>query len=439
MHYIPATDVLTDGYETQGGPLYNPSYHLGGLNLKIECVVFVNAMYRVLHKYHKYRVIYLKLLLFLLFVITCTRQSRLIGINIVKVDHTSGIVTDWSAGQRSEPRAGHLITFFGNKLQPNCRLATDVHILGCGYDGHAFSATLICGSAARTIVLKVAVKNVHKARPGEPKQVYVSAGDLDTWDRVRSTLWDNTTRMMRRRFTLPIGTVSVPTRQLLVEIDRERKESQTQHRCLLTLPSHPPVDRWSNVSSNVSPNVSPQTVGMVMEFAGVSMNRRTLELSTSADLRNVVREIVCIYRHMYERRFIHLDISYDHFSYDPRHGVALIDFTRHRILSATHPSLVRFQWGQLFQLLSLVGNVCVQQNRFRIKNRISMSGLLFDTNDSRVTSVIERDIVQWDRAFTSALERCEFDAQPSPTPLLFGLSTDQIYQTLSQWTGGCLS
>jgi TATA-box binding protein (TBP) (component of TFIID and TFIIIB) len=78
--------------------------------------------------------------------------------------------------------------------------------------------------------------------------------------------------------------------------------------------------------------------------------------------------------------------------------------------------------------MSLICNVCAQEKeKFEVPNRVSSSNI--DELLEKLTSL------NW----TLGLEQCEFENHSSPTTSLFWKesSTEQIYHTLSQWTGGC--
>ena len=302
----------------------------------------------------------------------------------------------------------------------DCRLLQNVTVLGCGRDGHAFHATMICSSfsgfsVSHHVVLKVPISYNESLKP---KAVYTSETEsgLEEWKRTRNILLGNTTQNIRQHFVLPMGTVRVSVPVLMKEIETNRKSPQN---CLELLP--PASNATKSNATTYSSTTIPYVHGAVMKFAG---ERKVWppELTIPDDRRRVVKDLVCIYQHMYERKFIHQDISFFHFHYDANR-VSLIDFNRAE-LSGNNKRLQI----QQFQLMSLICNVCAQEKeKFEVPNRVSSSNI--DELLEKLTSL------NW----TLGLEQCEFENHSSPTTSLFWKesSTEQIYHTLSQWTGSC--
>ena len=109
------------------------------------------------------------------------------------------------------------------------------------------------------------------------------------------------------------------------------------------------------------------------------VSKRTTKAATTV----VAKDIICMYRHMYERKLIHQDISFDHLHYNKNTKItSLIDFSRVDVLPDTssvkknkhHQATTRItilQQTQLYQLITILGNVCSASfNKYQIMNRV---------------------------------------------------------------------
>ena len=83
-----------------------------------------------------------------------------------------------------------------------------------------------------------------------------------------------------------------------------------------------------------------------------------------SDKLQIVRDLVRMYRQMYERRIIHMEVMARHIFYSVRKKrTTIIDFNLHENLKKEDPDCLRWQEWQLYQLLTLIGDLCAYEKR----------------------------------------------------------------------------
>ena len=397
--------------------------------------------------------------------------------------------------QPNSTKASHIIffdqTFVDNVFTSEtntieegaCWLKSDLRLLGCGYDGQAFVATMICQRNApiendnklttsndsslytKHVILKV--KTAHNPRnPDYANHGYVSETDSDI-DQMKITYQtlngNDTTPLMRKHFILPFGMVHIP-RHMLYEAIRaktnDNNDANDNEALILELPCNAILPESSSLMKP-SPSGATQPIehaiatespilATVMEAApGKSLDLKYVTHIHSKHHRHkVVKDLICMYQHMYERNFIHQDIKFKHIYYaddgddddnDTQQSTStttsLIDYNRiDMILNHNHKKYKikdRLQQVQVMQLLILVSNICIQDHRhFEVPNY--------------VTTKILKDLAttQNFKKWIKSMKQCEF--QDSYLDSLYATMTEkkviipqQVYQHLSNWVGGC--
>ena len=99
---------------------------------------------------------------------------------------------------------------------------------------------------------------------------------------------------------------------------------------------------------------------------GVKSSSSSTTTTTAAKTEIIKQALICLYQHMYESKVIHQDIWLKHFVFDDiSKRTSLIDYTRYDLLSDGNNSRkanLKLQKLQLYQLLTLLSNICVWSN-----------------------------------------------------------------------------
>jgi hypothetical protein len=206
--------------------------------------------------------------------------------------------------------SGKDVTLFDkNSKYQNCWLSSDINVLGCGRDGHAFLATMNCPHPVTNtninrydVVLKIRTKWHAFNDTEEGKQrIYISEGDhsLKSLVELRHLVMDNTTAKIHQYFALPIGTVTFQRNLLLKEVYTNKKAPRS---CMDIIPkSSTATTTTSNTTLTFTTTftTNDETVlGTIMEYRG-SNHLHSERLTDPNDRRRVVKDLVCMYHHMY--------------------------------------------------------------------------------------------------------------------------------------------
>ncbi|OEU08923.1 hypothetical protein FRACYDRAFT_249266 [Fragilariopsis cylindrus CCMP1102] len=272
------------------------------------------------------------------------------------------------------PSEKDVILFDRNSKYQNCWLSSDINILGCGMDGHAFLATMNCPHPVTNtsinqydVVLKIPIA-FNDTEEGKHR-IYISETDssLKSMVELHHLLMDNTTTKIRQYFALPIGTATFQKNLLLKEVYTNKKSSE---RCMEIIPKSSSTTTTNTTSNTINTintfTTNDETVlGTIMEYGG-SNKLDPGKLTDPDDRRRVVKDLVCMYHHMYR--------------------------------------------VQQFQLMTLISNVCSQNyGKYKIMNRVKVS-LLDEYTDTQLMSNMTSELKQF----------------------LFGdnITTSETYQTL---------
>jgi hypothetical protein len=192
------------------------------------------------------------------------------------------------------------VTLFDkNSKYQNCWLSSDINLLGCGMDGHAFRATMNCPNINRNdVVLKIPIA-FNDTEEGK-HLIYISETDssLKSLVELHHLVMDNTTTKIRQYFALPLGTATFQTELLLKEVYTNKKSTK---RCMEIIPNSSSTTASTNTTSNttVTFTTNDETVlGTIMEYGG-SNKLSPDKLTDPDDRRRVVKDLVCMYQHMY--------------------------------------------------------------------------------------------------------------------------------------------
>jgi hypothetical protein len=246
--------------------------------------------------------------------ITTERNANQSNSNENNINKTATVVNDVLIGQQhivkeeeiminkqsNNYRSEKNVTLFDkNSKYQNCWLSSDINLLGCGMDGHAFRATMNCPNINRNdVVLKIPIA-FNDTEEGK-HLIYISETDssLKSLVELHHLVMDNTTTKIRQYFALPLGTATFQTELLLKEVYTNKKSTK---RCMEIIPNSSSTTASTNTTSNttVTFTTNDETVlGTIMEYGG-SNKLSPDKLTDPDDRRRVVKDLVCMYQHMY--------------------------------------------------------------------------------------------------------------------------------------------
>jgi hypothetical protein len=220
--------------------------------------------------------------------------------NESNINKTTAVVNDVPSGK-------DVITLFDkNSKYQNCWLSTDINLLGCGIDGHAFLATMNCPHPVTNtninrhdVVLKISTEWHAFNNTEEGKQrIYISEkhSSLKFLVRLHHLVMDNTTAKIRQYFALPIGTATFQKNLLLKEVYTNKKSSKN---CMGIIPKSSTTTTSTTSNTTLTFTTNDETMlGTIMEYRG-SDHLHPQKLTDPKDRRRVVKDLVCIYHHMY--------------------------------------------------------------------------------------------------------------------------------------------
>jgi 6-phosphogluconolactonase/glucosamine-6-phosphate isomerase/deaminase len=220
--------------------------------------------------------------------------------NESNINKTAAVVNDVPSGK-------DVITLFDRKSKyQNCWLSSDVNLLGCGVDGHAFLVTMNCPHPVTNtninrydMVLKIRTKwHIFNDTEEEKQRIYISERDssLESLAELHHLVMDNTTARIRQYFALPIGTATFQKDLLLKEV-YTKKKSPTDCMNVIPKSSTTRTNTTSNTIDTFTTN-DETVLGTIMEYGG-RKHLRPEKLKDPKDRRRVVKDLVCMYHHMY--------------------------------------------------------------------------------------------------------------------------------------------
>jgi hypothetical protein len=178
--------------------------------------------------------------------------------------------------------------------------------LGCGTDGHSFLATMNCPHPVTNtninrydVVLKIRTKRhaFNDTKEGKHR-IYISESDssLKSLVKLHHYVMDNTTAKIRQYFALPIGTATFQENLLLKEVYNNKKSSK---KCMRIIPKSSSTTTSNTNNTTLTFTTNDETVlGTIMEYRG-SNKLRPQKLTDPDDRHRVVKDLVCMYHHMY--------------------------------------------------------------------------------------------------------------------------------------------
>jgi len=228
-----------------------------------------------------------------------------------------------------------------------CYVTGKLKYIDCGYDGHVYSADMYCSGdkrRPRRIVLKVTTRPVDGSKDPKAPRMYTS-DDLTLRkkeEKLYYQLLGSTTEGFKKHFAIPLGAVNIPHAMLYEGME------QANNDC---------VDgRYDGIINSTNEAATVVSADILDFVSGKNLGEALRENPSLETRRHIVRELVKMYHHMYDRKVLHCDISCAHIVVSGNQ-TTLIDFYRHSI-ETNDPNLAHRQQTQLWQLLSLIGNVC---------------------------------------------------------------------------------
>lgn len=362
------------------------------------------------------------------------------------------------------------VTFYGQDDGSGCSLiGSSFKFLGCGFNGHAFSVLTACDTATLQnkdegrIVVKLtskAVTNSTLHNDTRPLGMYAN----ETRGRSNSVLYERFFRFVHQQrmsheerenyqkkilqhFILQIGVVHIPPSLLqYAALDFNRSVTRAMRFRGIVPLQHDPQhtdDEPSVVKGELYELLSGSTA--IPFWLGHKHNR----MEEEGRQQHVVRQLVFMYRHMYERGILHCDMKLDHLMYSPlTNTTSIIDFDVYR-LNPMPPQVDRElatattekrkkvletllkQKKQQWQLLVLIANICDSKAQQSQQKELPLAwGQVLCNGDEGP----EIALVDPQQHFAAIFDKCKFD-----TPMVWSADminhTRDTYQALAEWSG----
>jgi hypothetical protein len=295
-----------------------------------------------------------------------------------------------------------------------CGASEHLEYVDCGFDGHIYATELYChGQKTRRVIIKVKTILVNGTSHFSGARMYTSYDHTD--QPIKRALHHlllskNTRRELDDQFVVPIGIAHVPHGLLHEGIKKANDD------CV--------VGRYEGLIHSTN-HASTMLEAYVLPFVRGKLLCNVLrENPAIATRQQIVRGLVSIYRHMYERQIFHCDISCYHFLIDGNQ-TALIDFQRHVIAPN---ELAHRQQTQLWQLLFLIGDTCTDTtgDESTMKFGVPM-------NSCNLRKKGEFDTVSMMNGLNPAMNECSFP-QNFPWNNQTLESIEQTYKDLALWS-----
>lgn len=288
--------------------------------------------------------------------------------------------------------------------------SSDLTFLGSGDRGHAFSTFMTCSNGNRELV---AIK-VAKTWDGKAPQ-YISASNVDQKRALYERMLANSDPSASKFFSVQLGTATLQ-RDMLYEAMNQANEHV--HRKVLNV-----TDDKAN--SSIVADVFAVSSGD--ELAHVLRGRGSKQPLPLDVRRQIAKDLVYIYRHLYEKGVVHCDVRMNHVLFSQADmQTMLIDFEEFRFVDEIDEKYrLGTQQEQLWQLFALLGNACAHQgSTLHFKFDVPWSSCNYRTKNK--TDVIQR--------LVPALGECRFDS-----PMVWrnetGIDVAQTYRDLANWCG----
>lgn len=272
-----------------------------------------------------------------------------------------------------------------------CSISGKLNYLDCGFGGHIYTAEMDCpGKQRKRTILKVKTKLVNETNPKGPR-MYTSfeSTEVQRNQVLHKQLFSNATKEFRSYFAVPLGMAVNISHGLLHEGIKQANEDCVKGRYDGLV--HSTNSEHTVLQGSVLPFISGKNLcGILAENPSTGMRQQ------------IVRGLVKMYRHMYERQILHCDISCYHFMISGGQ-TTLIDFERYMI-ATNDPHLKDRQHTQLWQLLFLIGDVCTDKtgDESEMKFGVPMNSCnLQRKGDFNPASMMKR--------LVSAMNKCGFE------------------------------
>jgi len=286
-----------------------------------------------------------------------------------------------------------------------CEISSKLKHVGVGYQGHVFSAIMNCPNGAMHVAVKVAARPKGLTRNFKRDTwVYKSLNNKDKGksEALYERLMVNATHDIQNYFALTLGTADVPPPLLSDAVKAANQDSTVQAMFKeLELEDH-------------------VLVCEVQEFVpGYPLDAKSGVIWTPETKHLIIKDLVRMFRHMYDRNVVHSDIFLKHVFFSPvSNQTKLIDFGYAFFVDSTKRRN-RLQNFELWNLFSLIGNLCMHQ-----ENRIKP---IFRKADHRTDS---RKLKE---KLIPALEKCNFN-QTMVWNERSMVNTAETLQTLADWS-----
>jgi len=291
-----------------------------------------------------------------------------------------------------------------------CSLSlSNITFLGSGDRGHTFSTFMTCPRGDKELVAFKVAK-----RWDTGPVMYISSSNVEKKRALYERILANSTNEKNKNFfSIQLGTVDVP-RDMLYDGMNQANERVSR--------------KVVNVTDDAEAN-SLLVADIFTASSGMELGTllRTREEAVPPVRRQIAKDLVYIYRHLFHHNVLHCDVRMNHILYSVADNqTMLIDFEEFRFYEETEEKYqIIVQEAQLWQLFALLGNACSHVGRgLDFAFDVPWGGCNPRTKNR--TDVMQRLI--------PALEECGFDG-----PMVWrdetGTNMAQTYQDLARWCG----
>lgn len=322
------------------------------------------------------------------------------------------------ASEEASPSMQPLVHLFGERDE--CRLSSGLEFLGRGNDGHVYAASMVCTNRNKKTPIAIKVPTRHTSNIGN---YYVVNEDAKTWNQRKELFQrmmskNSSKDVLNRYFTIHLGSIELP-----LEMLRDTNRAGNHHGAVKA------QRQGLIVNSTDNQALQNHTIkAQVFRFTDGEKTDNILKSNSfpQTGRQQIVRDLVFMYKYMYERDIVHCDISARHILYSgSRRETSLIDFERFLTMQPDTKDRTKIKMAQLWQLLVLIANMCTYAGgkpEFRPKNNVCIK-----------KNLNAHSVPFLDEHVRPAMEQCGFAGQLDWSR--FDLkSTRQAYEILSDWS-----
>ena len=295
-----------------------------------------------------------------------------------------------------------------------CEISSKLKHVGVGYQGHVFSADMNCPKGTMHVAVKLVARPMGLSTNFKRDTwKYMSLGNKgkEKSKALYDRLMVNATYDIQNYFALTLGTADIPPVLLSDAVTVANQDSKVKAKFKEVV-----------ISEGQGDNV---LVAEVTEFVpGGPVYPEKGEsgaIFTPETKRLIVKDLVRMFRHMYDRKVAHNDVFGKHVFFSLlSNQTKLIDFGYASILdNKPRKRRDRLRQFEVWNLLAIIGNLCMHEET-PFKTVFFKAG--HRTDPERLM-----------KKLIPALEMCNFKQNMAWTEQLL-LNTEQTFQALAEWS-----